>query len=229
MGTGDLLAHSIAVQVGKSSGDKVSGERMNSAKRKFHRLPRSRSSRGFSILELVVALVVAMVLAAIAIPSIVTTYAQYRLGVQATLIANEIDQLRMTAVRRNSTVALLSGPTTGGTVLCIDVNKSNACDSNDPQLVLPADMQISNSLSTAPTGMPGLSSLDTNYSSAVKLPSTGIIFGANGTISGGAGPYIIVIGYSNSSKYGYRAITVTPMGQIKVWTASSGGSWSSTS
>lgn len=164
-----------------------------------------------------------MVLAAIAIPSIVSTYAQYRLGVQATLIANEIDQLRMTAVRRNSTMALLSGPTVGSTVLCIDVNKTNACDSRDPEVVLPADMQI------APSGAPGLTSLGTNYSSAVTPPSAGIIFGANGTISGGAGPYIIVIGYSNSSKYGYRAITVTPMGQIKVWTASSGGSWSSTS
>lgn len=195
---------------------------MNSAKRKFERLSRSRSSRGFSILELVVALVVAMVLAAIAIPSVVSTYAQYRLGVQATLIANEIDQLRMTAVRRNSTVALLSGTTAGSTVLCIDVNK-NACDSRDPEVVLPADMQI------APAGAPGLSSLGPNYSSAVTLPSGGIIFGANGTISGSAGPYIIVIGYRNSSKYGYRAITVTPMGQIKVWTASSGGSWSSTS
>jgi Tfp pilus assembly protein FimT len=222
-GTGDLLAHSIAVQVGKFSSVKVSGERMNSAKRKFKRLSRSRSSRGFSILELVVALVVAMVLAAIAIPSVVTTYAQYRLGAQGTLIANEIDQLRMTAVRRNSTVALLSGTTAGSTVLCIDVNKSNACDSRDPEVVLPADMQI------APAGAPGLSSLGSNYSSAVTLPSGGIVFGANGTISGGAGPYIIVIGYSNSSKYGYRAITVTPMGQIKVWTASSGGSWSSTS
>lgn len=202
---------------------------MNPVQRKSNHPSRSRSSRGFSLLELVVALVVAMVLAAIAIPSIVTTYGQYRLGVQATLIANEIDQLRMTAVRRNSTVTLFSTTSGSNTILYIDANKSGGLDASDPQVVLPADMQISNSLSTAPTGMPGVSSLGTYYSSAVKLPSLGITFASNGTISGGAGPYFIVIGYTNISKYGFRAVTVTPMGQIKVWTASSGGSWSSTS
>jgi len=179
--------------------------------------------------ELVVALAIALVLAAIAIPSVVTTYNQYRLGVQATLIAGEIDQLRMTAVRRNSTVTLFSTPAGSNTILYIDANKSGILDSTDPQFILPADMQISNSLSTAPTGMPDVSSLPSTYSTAVKLPSTGITFGANGTINAGAGPYFIVIGYTNTSKYGYRAVTVTPMGQIKVWTASSGGSWSSTS
>jgi prepilin-type N-terminal cleavage/methylation domain-containing protein len=193
--------------------------------RPFH----SRTARGFSLVELVVALAIAMVLAAIAIPSVVTTYNQYRLGVQATLIAGEIDQLRMTAVRRNSTVTLFSTPSGSNTILYIDANKSGILDSTDPQFILPADMQISNSLSTAPTGMPDVSSLPSTYSTAVKLPSTGITFGANGTINAGAGPYFIVIGYTNTSKYGYRAVTVTPMGQIKVWTASSGGSWSSTS
>jgi len=193
--------------------------------RPFH----SRTARGFSLVELVVALAIAMVLAAIAIPSVVTTYNQYRLGVQATLIAGEIDQLRMTAVRRNSTVTLFSTPSGSNTILYIDANKSGTLDSTDPQFILPADMQISNSLSTAPTGMPDVSSLPSTYSTAVKLPSTGITFGANGTINAGAGPYFIVVGYTNTSKYGYRAVTVTPMGQIKVWTASSGGSWSSTS
>src|SRR5882724_2342844 len=178
----------------------------------------SSSSRGFSLIELVVALVVALVLAAIAIPSIVTTYSQYRLGVQATLIADQLDLLRMNAVRKNTTVTLFSTTSGSNTVLYIDANKDNALDSKDPQVMLPADMQISNSLTTAPTGMPGVSSMGTNYSSAVKLPTGGISFASNGTISNGAGPYIIVIGYANTSKYGYRAITVTSMGQIKVWT-----------
>jgi Tfp pilus assembly protein FimT len=193
--------------------------------RRFH----PGSAPGFSLVELVVALAVAMLLAAIAIPSLVTTYSQYRLGAQATLIANELDQLRMTAVRRNSTVTLFSTTPGSNTILYIDANKSGALDPTDPQVMLPADMQISNSLTTAPTGMPDVSSLGSNYSPAVNLPSAGITFGSNGTISGGAGPYFIVIGYTSTSKYGYRAITVTPMGQILVWTAGSGGSWSKTS
>jgi Tfp pilus assembly protein FimT len=112
-------------------------------------------------------------------------------------------------------------------VLYIDVNKNNALDSGDPQVWLPADMQISNSLTTAPTGMPDSSSMGTPYATTLNLPTTGSIsFLSNGTISGGSGPYFIVIGYTAGTKYGFRAITVTPMGEIKVWTASSGGSWS---
>jgi prepilin-type N-terminal cleavage/methylation domain-containing protein len=189
----------------------------------------SNSSRGFSLIELLVAMVVALVLAAIAIPNIVTTYSQYRLGVQATLIADQLDLLRMNAVRKNTTVTLFSTTPASNTILYIDTNKNSSLDSTDPQVMLPADMQISNDLSTAPTGMPGTSSMGTYYSSAVKLPAGGISFASNGTISGSAGPYIIIIGYKSTSKFGFRAITVTSMGQIKVWTASSGGSWSAAS
>jgi prepilin-type N-terminal cleavage/methylation domain-containing protein len=203
---------------------------MNHVKRKPRFLKLPHSSRGFSLLELVVAMVVAMLLAAIAIPNIMSTYSQYRLGVQASLVANELDQLRMIAVRRNTNITLYSWNSGSNTVLFIDADKSGTTpDATDPQVILPADMQISNGLSTPPTGMPGISSLGSYYSAAVKLPSGGITFTSNGTISGAAGPYFIVIGYTNTSKYGYRAVTVTPMGQIKVWTASSGGSWSSAS
>jgi Tfp pilus assembly protein FimT len=202
---------------------------MNPVKLKRTLPNRSHSLRGFSLLELVVALAVAMLLAAIAIPSVVSTYNQYRLGVQASLIANELDQLRMIAVRRNTTITLYSTTSGSNSVVYIDANKSGGLDATDPQVILPLDMQISNGLSTTPTGMPGVSSLGSYYSAAVKLPSGGISFTSNGTISGAAGPYFIVIGYTNTSKYGYRAVTVTPMGQIKVWTASSGGSWSSAS
>jgi Tfp pilus assembly protein FimT len=209
---------------------------MKIVKNSAYRLTSSRSSRGFSLLELVVALAVAMILIAIAIPSILSSYNQYRLGVQASLIANQLDLLRMTAVRKNTTITLYSNILTSGcttpnsnVVLYIDVDKGGACDSNDPQVMLPADMQISNGLTTPPTGMPDSTSMGPPYATTLKLPAAGITFLPNGTISGGAGPYFIVIGYAASTKYGFRAITVTPMGEIKVWTATPSGSWSVTS
>ena len=196
----------------------------------YHTVP--RASRGFSLIELLVALAVALVLAAIAIPNIMSTYSQYRLGVQATLIANQLDLLRMTAVRKNTTLKLLSTTPSGSnnTVLYIDVKKNNVLDSEDPQVWLPADMQISNGLTTAPAGMPDSTSMGAPYATTLNLPTTGSIsFLSNGTISGGSGPYFIVIGYTADTKYGFRAITVTPMGEIKVWTATPSGSWSVTS
>jgi len=207
---------------------------MKLVKSRSFRVSSSKSSRGFSLIELVVAMVVGLILAAIAIPSIVTTYSQYRLGVQATLIADQLDLLRMNAIRRNTTIVLnsttLAPCSTGAnTVLYIDVNKNNACNSGDPQVMLPRDMQIANAGGATPAGMPGSTSMGTAYATTLPLPSTGFSFTSNGTISGATGPYFIVIGYTNSTKYGYRAITVTPMGEIRVWTASSGGSWHASS
>src|SRR5437773_11552534 len=116
-------------------------------KSRSFRVSSSKSSRGFSLIELVVAMVVRLILAAIAIPSIVTTYSQYRLGVQATLIADQLDSLRRNAIRRNTTIVLNSttlAPCCNGTntALYIDVNKRHASDSRDPQVSLPGDSQI---------------------------------------------------------------------------------------
>ena len=128
---------------------------MKLVKSRPFRVSSLKSSRGFSLIELLVAMVVALILAAIAIPSIVTTYSQYRLGVQATLIADQLDLLRMNAIRRNTTIVLnstTSAPCSTGTntVLYIDVDKSNACDSRDPQVRLPMDMQIANAGGATP-------------------------------------------------------------------------------
>jgi len=207
---------------------------MKLVKSRPFRVSSLKSSRGFSLIELVVAMVVALILAAIAIPNIVATYSQYRLGVQATLIADQLDLLRMNAIRRNTTIVLnstTSAPCSTGTntVLYIDVDKSNACDSRDPQVRLPMDMQIANAGGATPAGMPGSASMGTAYATTLPLPSAGFSFTSNGTITGATGPYFIVIGYTNTTKYGYRAITVTPMGEIRVWTASSGGSWHASS
>ena len=207
---------------------------MKLVKSRPFRVSSLKSSRGFSLIELVVAMVVALILAAIAIPNIVATYSQYRLGVQATLIADQLDLLRMNAIRRNTTIVLNSttaAPCSTGanTVLYIDVNKDNACNAGDPRVMLPGDIQIANAGGATPAGMPGSTSMGTAYATTLPLPSAGFSFTSNGTITGATGPYFIVIGYTNSTKYGYRAITVTPMGEIRVWTASSGGSWHASS
>src|SRR6267142_3989584 len=149
-------------------------ECMKLVKNRSNRHILSNSSRGFSLIELLVAMVVALILAAIAIPSIVNTYSQYRLGVQATLIANQLDLLRMNAVRSNTTITLFRSTTgcgTSGTVIYIDINKDNACDSKDPQMMLPPDMQISNDGGAAPTGMPGTASMVTPYTTTLALAS----------------------------------------------------------
>jgi Tfp pilus assembly protein FimT len=184
---------------------------------------------GFSIVELVVALAIAFILLAVSIPGFLKSWNMYRLASEASQIASQLDILRFTAVRRNATTFLYLSTSGPNTVLFVDTNKNHALDSGEPELLLSTDMQIMQS------GFPSTSSMGSAYSTTLPLASgtglsSGISLGARGTVVYPVGstpaPYVIVIGYPNSPQYGYRAITITAMGEIRVWTASSGGAWS---
>lgn len=200
---------------------------MNQSRRAFPR----RSARGFSITELVFAILIALVLSAIAIPSIITAYSHYRLGTQATLVAGHLELLRFNAVRKNTLLTLYYTTAGANTVIYIDSNKNGALDPTDPQAMLPADIQLIGGGMSVPPGLPNSSSMGGPYSTVIPIPATGISFNANGTVNypGASAPYLIVLTFAGNSKYGYRAITVTPMGEVRVWTADDGGSWSPTS
>src|SRR5258708_12760065 len=76
--------------------------------------------RGFSLIELVVAVLVALVLSAIAIPGIITAYSQYRLGTQATLIASHLHLLRFNALRKNTLLTPYFTPLAPNTPIHLD-------------------------------------------------------------------------------------------------------------
>jgi hypothetical protein len=60
--------------------------------------------------------------------------------------------------------------------------------------------------------------------------ATGIAFNYRGTVNfvpgGPLTTYFLAIGYTNQAQYGSRAVTVSAMGQTKLWTAPPGNnSW----
>jgi Tfp pilus assembly protein FimT len=191
---------------------------------------RSRLS-GFSVIELMIVVLVAGLLIGISIPGFIKSWRMYRLSNAASQIANELDLLRFTAVRRNTTLNLYGVPRGANTVLFIDSNKNQQQDATEPSLLIPTDMQMMN----GQAGVPNTASMGAAY--AVTFTPTigtgagsGITFGPGGTVTytGASAPYAIVLGYPASPQDGYRAITVTPMGEIKVWTWSGNG-WVPTS
>ncbi len=187
--------------------------------------------RGFSLIELVVAILVALVLSAIAVPSILTAYGHYRLGTQATLVASHLDLLRFNAVRKNTLLTLYFTTVGANTVIYIDSNKNGALDPSDPQIMLPADILFIGGGTDVPPDMPNSSGMGAPYSTVIPIPASGISFNANGTVNypGASKPYLIVLTFASGSRSGYRAVTVTPMGAVRVWTAEASGTWSPTS
>ena len=191
----------------------------------------SLAARGFSLIELVVAIFIALILSAIAIPSIITAYSHYRLGTQATLIAGQLDLLRFNAVRKNTQLSLYPITVGANTVLFIDAKKTGVLDSTDPQVMLPADILLIGAGTSPPADMPSSTSMGTPYTTTIPIPTSGIMFNANGTVNypSASAPYLIVVTFASGSKYGYRAVTVTPMGEVRVWIGDAGGTWMPTS
>ncbi len=184
---------------------------------------RSKSAAGFTVLELIVAIVIMVVLAAVAIPSIVTSWQSYRLSSASARTASLFHLDRFTAIRNNMLVRVRRTTQGGNQVFYVDTDDDSALDVGEPMVLLPSDIQIVNGAAGAP------GSASTGYPvTAPMLPGTAITFDSRGTLNFGAGVpvvYFIVFGFPANPGHGFRAITVSPMGQTQTWTAAANGSW----
>lgn len=183
------------------------------------RLPGGPSPQtGFSLLETVAAMAIGLILAAIAIPTIISGLQGYRLNSAAQQTANLLELTRYTAIRRNANVSLRSTTQGTNTVLYADLDNNSTLAVSDPQVFLPSDLQIAN-------GQPQIPSAATtglaNPQDFTVLQQ--IIFDYRGTVNT-TGAIFLAIAHKDQARYGARAVTVTQMGQAKIWTAV-GSSW----
>jgi prepilin-type N-terminal cleavage/methylation domain-containing protein len=189
------------------------------------RMPKTRiqTQRGFSLLEILVVVSIMLLMSAIAVPKVMQSIQAYRLNVAATSLQNIIEVTRFNAVRRNTQIMLRQTTLSGRTMFYVDLAGTGNYVNTDPGYLLPEDMQL------APAAAPAAST--TGLTSTSALGTTGCIgFDHRGIVNYatcGAGTpvvWFISVGQSNPSS-GFRAVTVTTMGQAKAWTAASGGSW----
>ena len=184
----------------------------------------NRHQVGFSLVEAVIVVAIALVLMAVATPNLIRSWKIYRLSTQASLIANELDVARFTAVRRDQTLTLFYVVVNGTSIIYLDANRNNVLDGTDPQVQLPRDIQI------AGAGFPGTGTMGAAYAAPIVMaPASTIQINSRGTIQAGAGPYMFVVSYPAQPDYGFRAITISAMGEIRVWMAPNNGAWRSAS
>jgi prepilin-type N-terminal cleavage/methylation domain-containing protein len=185
--------------------------------------------RGFSLIEMVIVVAVALSLAAVALPSFLNSISSYRLSNVAASLASLIDLNRFVAVQSNNLITLRQTTQSGNAFFYIDKNNNSVMDASEQRLLLPSDMLIMQPGS----GVPGPSATGFQYPTAtvfVSATST-LTFDARGSVNscaGAASVCMIILGDPSRPQSGYRAITLNPMGQIKTWTWSAqtgGGSW----
>lgn len=188
-------------------------------------MPDKVSQRGFSLIELMVVLLIAMLLMAIAIPNFMTTYRANRLNSAMIDMANLVQRTRYEAVRTNSSLAcrvILGTPLT----FFIDLDGDTALDANEPTVILPPEFQF---------GVPGTPGPASMGYTATNTPPLRITFDGRGALDFtgtapgmGIAPAVLIatLGNINNPQDGFRALAITPSGKATVWRASFGGSWS---
>jgi len=177
---------------------------------------------GFSLIELLVVVGLMMLLSGIAVPRVLQSVAVFRLNSTATSVQNLIEVARFNAVRRNTTVSFRQTALNGQPAFYVDLTNSGAYATTDPVYIVPSYALV------APAAAPAANT--TGLANTAALGNGCISFNSRGVVdytTCGAGVqsvWFISLGLVNGTG-GYRAITLTPMGQAKSWTAPAGGNW----
>src|SRR2546421_537377 len=165
----------------------------------FGRYSRGRHSpsRGFSMIELVVVLVVILITSAITAPSFMRAYQYYQVSNAATSMANVIKYTRYEAIRRNTPINCVIGPAPVGTIAWTDSIANLVLAANVGPLI-----PLGNTVAQVQFGQRGA----VNPPPAVALVS--------------------FVGNTGVPGAGYRAIIVLPSGSMQLWKADATGTWS---
>jgi prepilin-type N-terminal cleavage/methylation domain-containing protein len=174
---------------------------------------------GYSLVEMMMTLAIGLILASIALPTVIGAIQSYRLNGVAQQVANLVELTRYTAIRRNSVMTLQMKVVKGSTVFFIDLNGNGQADPNDPMVVLPNDMQVPNG--NAPDSSSTGLAVTQNFAGQITFDYRGTVTFPVGPLT----PYFLTLGYVTQAQYGSRAITVMPMGQTKIWKAPDGATW----
>jgi Tfp pilus assembly protein FimT len=184
---------------------------------------RNRSS-GLSTLELVVSMTIALIISALAIPSITKTVRVYQLNDAATQVAGIVKLTRFEAIRRNTAISCVTSQAiaNGPASLWSDTNGDNVEQITEKQVALGASATL-----LAEAVVPSASAL----ASAVGVPtitalnpaSDSVKFDQRGAVTP-SGVYAIYVGNNSGTDNGFRAVVVLPAGSVQVWTYAGGAS-----
>jgi type IV fimbrial biogenesis protein FimT len=114
--------------------------------------PSRRAARGFTLIEAMVTLAVAAVLASVAIPSFVTLSQRFRLNSVSASLSSSLQWARSEAIKANVDVIVCASNAAGsncanstnwganGWMVCYDANADGSCDASTTQLINPVQV-----------------------------------------------------------------------------------------
>jgi prepilin-type N-terminal cleavage/methylation domain-containing protein len=191
----------------------------------------SRSAGGFSLPELCVVVLIALIIAAIAIPNAMTVWYDMQLRSTGTEVADLMQQTRMLAAKNNATYPIRYQVSNGVQRIFIDLNNNGTLDASEPYI----DLGRQITAAAAPSGNGGQPTpyvLTGDTTAGTPCDNTCILaYSPRGlpcnytnppTCSTPAASYFVYY-FRDSRPTGWTAVYVTKAGRSKslIWNGSS--------
>lgn len=114
----------------------------------------SSSAGGFSLIELCLVVLIALVIAAIAIPSAIQTWYDMQLRSTSSEVADLMQRTRMLAAKNNATYPIRYNVLNGVQRIFIDLNNNGTLDANEPYIDLGRQIVAAAGVPTGSGGQP---------------------------------------------------------------------------
>jgi Tfp pilus assembly protein FimT len=189
-----------------------------------------RRQAGHSLVELSLAVVVVMILAAIAIPSASNTIANIRLRGAASDFAGLVQQARIAAVRKNTVNTVRFGLPNSANGAYVDLNGNSSYDTGEPMIQFGGNanqVAAPGGASGSPTNLDATSTPLgwTATSGNVSYNSRGLTCDSTATPCGTNVNYIFYFRDTRAlGGHGWAAVSITAAARMKVWYWN-GSSW----
>jgi type IV fimbrial biogenesis protein FimT len=183
-----------------------------------------RGAKGFSAVELVVAMAVVLVISGIALPSMSNSLRVYQLNSVASMVADQFKSSRFDAIRRNLATTCYITPIPGGYRIWTDTAGTGVYTNTDHTTLLSGSQTL---VGTVPAGSALASAISVTGTTTMSGNSSqvSLTFDPRGAVTGSTAVNVLYIGYPGNTGFGYRAVVVLPSGSVQVWTPNGSGSW----
>ncbi len=184
-----------------------------------------RRSPGFSLVEMVVAMTVALVLVGIGMPYFLKAYQMYQLTNAASQMADILRLTRYEAIRRNTPInCIVQAPDQNSTEAWVDSTPNGAPDPTEQIIVLGSGGKVIDA-GNVPAGNLAVDAQVQALNSQPAGNAT-IQFDQRGAVSAPL-PIAVNVFYlaGADADAGYRAVLLMPAGSIQIWMGDSNGNW----
>jgi type IV fimbrial biogenesis protein FimT len=192
-------------------------------------------TRGFSLVELLVSVVILVVLAAIAVPTLLRAYRSYQLSDAASKLSGMMKSARFSAIRKNTHINCPIQQNGSTWTVWADLDGDSAPTPGEPQILISGMVQMLGAGSVPPpdaivtavgAASPAINVLSPGNASVWYDQRGARAFGTPlDNFSGAQSVDVLYLGNPAIDDLEFRAIVLLPSGTVQVWRAGVGGPW----